>query len=71
MEQGPTGRQADGAGDLHELLVLLADVGLQGASAMVASLQRTLDLIDRNVNARLALDVLLLDLPRMNSTEIR
>jgi hypothetical protein len=37
--------------------------GLQGASHMVAALQRTLDLIDRNVNARLAVDVLLLDMP--------
>ncbi len=70
--------QASGASIAHTNLALGAeiekmasDVGLQGASAMVASLQRTLDLIDRNVNARLALDVLLLDLPRMNSTEIR
>jgi hypothetical protein len=33
---------------------------------MVAALQRTLDQIDRNVNARLAMDVLLLDLPRLS-----
>jgi DNA polymerase-3 subunit delta' len=39
--------------------------GLQGASHMVSALQRTLDLIDRNVNARLAMDVLLLDMPLM------
>jgi DNA polymerase-3 subunit delta' len=36
------------------------------ASGMVAALQRTLDQIDRNVNARLAMDVLLLDLPRLS-----
>ena len=42
-------------------------LGMQGASNMVAALQRTLDLIDRNVNARLAMDVLMLDLPRVTS----
>jgi len=46
-----------------EIEALAAEVGIQGASSVVASLQRTLDLIDRNVNARLAMDVLLLDLP--------
>lgn len=38
--------------------------GLETARCTVAALERTLTLLDRNVNTRLALDVLMLDLPR-------
>jgi DNA polymerase-3 subunit delta' len=48
----------------EEIKSLAANVGTQAASGVVAALQRTLDLIDRNINARLAMDVLMLDLPR-------
>jgi hypothetical protein len=34
----------------------------------LSSLQRTLYLLDHNVNARLAIEVLMLDLPRMHVT---
>lgn len=37
--------------------------GLQPAHAMIAAIERTLDQVERNVNARLALEVLMLDLP--------
>ncbi len=48
----------------EEIKDLAAKVGMQAASGVVSALQRTLDLIDRNVNARLALDVFMLDLPQ-------
>jgi DNA polymerase-3 subunit delta' len=54
----------------EEIRDLAAKVGLQAASRVVASLQRTLDLIDRNVNARLAMDVLMLDLPRTRASSV-
>jgi DNA polymerase-3 subunit delta' len=42
----------------------LADrYGLDAAHRVVAALQRTLDSLDRNVNTRLAAEVLMLDLP--------
>ncbi len=47
----------------EEIDSLSGSLGLQAATTMTASLQHTLDLIDRNVNARQALDILLLDLP--------
>ncbi len=46
-----------------------ARLSVPEARSMVAAIQRTLDYIDRNVNIRLALEVLLLDLPRMGSTK--
>lgn len=52
----------------EEIKGLAAGVGTQAASNMVSALQRTLDLIDRNVNARLAMDVLMLDLPRTTAS---
>jgi DNA polymerase-3 subunit delta' len=48
----------------EEIKGLSAVLGMQAASGVVSALQRTLDLIDRNVNARLAMDVFMLDLPR-------
>ena len=48
----------------EEIKDLAAKVGMQAASGVVSALQRTLDLIDRNINARLALDVFMLDLPQ-------
>ena len=45
----------------------LADnIGLSAAQFYVSSVENTLDRIDRNVNSRLALEVLLLDFPRIN-----
>lgn len=52
----------------EEIRGLAANVGTQAASGVVAALQRTLDLIDRNINARLAMDVLMLDLPRTTAS---
>ncbi len=40
-------------------------VGLNTASQSVAAIQRTISLLPRNINARLALEVLMLDLPRL------
>jgi DNA polymerase-3 subunit delta' len=48
----------------EEIQDLAAKVGMQSASGVVSALQRTLDLIDRNANVRLAMDVFMLDLPR-------
>lgn len=39
--------------------------GLDRARAVISSLEHTLDLLDRNVNARLASEVLMLDLPKI------
>jgi DNA polymerase-3 subunit delta' len=50
-----------------EVEALAQGFGLLTASGVMAAVQRTLDLIDRNVNARLAMDVLMLDLPRVTS----
>jgi DNA polymerase-3 subunit delta' len=47
----------------EEIQDLAAKVGMRSASEVVSALQRTLDLIDRNINARLAMDVFMLDLP--------
>jgi DNA polymerase-3 subunit delta' len=49
----------------EEIEALAVGMGAESAFATTALLQRTLDLIDRNVNARLAMDVLLLDLPSL------
>jgi DNA polymerase-3 subunit delta' len=50
----------DYAGEIDELARLC---GMQAAYRMLAALQRTTDLLGHNVNARLATEVLLLDLP--------
>jgi DNA polymerase-3 subunit delta' len=54
----------------EEIKDLAFKVGMQAASGVVAALQRTLDLIDRNVNARLAMDVFMLDLPRTTASPL-
>ncbi len=48
-----------------DLAALAERVNLAEALRIVSALQRTQDLLDRNVNARLATEVFLLDLPRM------
>jgi DNA polymerase-3 subunit delta' len=45
----------------------LADaIGLHKAQLYVSRIERTMDRIDRNVNSRLAVEVLLMDFPRIN-----
>ena len=52
--------------DRREVIVALAEqIDVGGASAMLQAVGETQKQIDRNVNARLALDVLLLKLPRL------
>ena len=62
--------QAAGASSLpvnldigEEIVGLAQQVGLDKAHQVVAALERTIRLIDENVNTRLALEVLMLDLP--------
>ena len=54
----------------EEISYLATNVGMQSASGVVSALQRTLDLIDRNVNARLAMDVFMLDLPQTTASAV-
>lgn len=49
-----------------DLEILQRRIDLPSALRMVSAIERTRDLLDRNVNARLATEVLLLDLPRMS-----
>ncbi len=44
-------------------------IGLDSAAQAVETIQRTIALFPRNINARLALEVLMLDLPRIQSTD--
>lgn len=46
--------------------ILATELGIKKAQFQVTAVERTLERIDRNVNLRLALDVLLLDFPRIN-----
>jgi DNA polymerase III subunit delta' len=51
--------------DFHkDIERLAAQIGLPAAKKAVTAIERTLTLLDRNVNSRLALEVLLLDLPK-------
>jgi DNA polymerase-3 subunit delta' len=66
--------QAGGASDavtnidcLETITNLAASLQLQAAQQMVANLEHTLSLMDYNINTRLAIEVLLLDLPRTQS----
>jgi len=52
----------DREGDIQ---LLVERIDLLEAHRIVAAIERTQDLLDRNVNTRLATEVLLLDLPRM------
>jgi DNA polymerase-3 subunit delta' len=45
---------------------LAEEVGLQNAQFYVNNIENTMERIDRNVNPRLALEVLLMDYPRIN-----
>jgi DNA polymerase-3 subunit delta' len=49
--------------------ILAASCGLSEAQKVVSRIQRTLDLLDRNINTRLATEVLLLDLPKVRVAE--
>lgn len=52
-----------------EVEALAARVGFEPARRAVASLQRTLSLLDVNINTRLAFEVLMLDLPRVERSQ--
>lgn len=52
---------------IDQITALSALCGLDTARGMVAALQRTLDMLERNVNTRLALEVLFLDLPKVTA----
>ena len=49
----------------EEVAFLSQRVGLEAAQAALTALNRTLDLLDKNANTRLALEVLMLDLPKI------
>jgi DNA polymerase III subunit delta' len=49
---------------LDEITTLSNRFGIQVALETIRSIEKTLDLLERNVNARLATEVLMLDLPR-------
>jgi DNA polymerase III subunit delta' len=51
----------------HYLHVLAQKIGLHEAWRMVNNIERTIERLDRNVNARMAVELLLLDLPRLTS----
>jgi DNA polymerase-3 subunit delta' len=51
---------------LPHIKTLADEIGLHKAQFYVNSIESTMDRIDRNVNARLALEVLLMDFPRIN-----
>jgi DNA polymerase-3 subunit delta' len=53
----------DFAGPINRLA---EQIGLQPAQKYVNSTEDTMEGIDKNVNARLALEVLLMDYPRVN-----
>jgi len=48
-----------------EIVELAQITGLQGAHRMVAGLENTIQMLDQYINTRLALEVLMLDLPRV------
>jgi DNA polymerase-3 subunit delta' len=48
---------------VEQIEALASQIGIEKARATISRLEHTLDLLDRNVNARLATDVLMLDLP--------
>jgi DNA polymerase-3 subunit delta' len=53
--------------DFSPRIKKLADeIGLHKAQFYVNSIESTMDRIDRNVNSRLAIEVLLMDFPRIN-----
>jgi DNA polymerase III subunit delta' len=47
----------------QQIQTLAADQGLSKAQKIVSAVEHTMELIDRNVNPRLALDVLMIDFP--------
>jgi DNA polymerase-3 subunit delta' len=46
-----------------QIETLASQISTEKARAMISRLEYTLELLDRNVNSRLALDVVMLDLP--------
>lgn len=52
-----------------EIALTAASVDLPAAHKVVATIGRTLDLLERNINPRLAVEVLMLDMPRLSELE--
>jgi DNA polymerase-3 subunit delta' len=50
---------------LPALRTVANSVGVEASARMVESIQRTIGLLPRNINARLALEVLMLDMPKV------
>lgn len=56
--------------DYSDQIALLADrFGLHSAHQASLALERTIVMLDKNVNLRLALEVLMLDLPGLDAQE--
>jgi DNA polymerase-3 subunit delta' len=65
MQAGIPGGMAANSDRRAELESLAERLGLEGAKAAVRAIEQTLDLLDTNVNTRLAAETLLLELPRI------
>jgi DNA polymerase III subunit delta' len=50
---------------MEEIEILAQQLSLERSRLMLSKLERTFDLIERNINIRLAAEVLMLDLPRL------
>jgi DNA polymerase III subunit delta' len=53
----------------RQIKLLADEIGLTRAQYYVSAIENTIERIDRNVNARLALEVLLMDYPRINLSD--
>ena len=51
---------------LPQIQKLAKAIELRGAQFHVSAIERTMERIEHNINARLALEVLLMDFPRIN-----
>ncbi len=51
----------------QQIVMLAKEIGLANAQLQVNAIEQTLERLDRNINPRLALEVLLLDYPKVNS----
>lgn len=65
LKAGGASTPAVNADQLETINLLATQFGLETAHQVVSALQRTRELLDQNVNARLATEVLMLDLPKI------